>query len=156
MTASRNMALGAPGVLAAPVGGAAGVNTRWCRGCRLMLSLIAGLMGAVPVGAQQILPTSGLEIGYHDIIADPPVWRVRYVAPELATDGLPYIDVAGDMEILCTQDALARITQNGDTPSRIVITLMTEPVEFGVMTPGVTQFFESFSVDGGLCIWEAF
>ncbi|WP_417208052.1 DUF6497 family protein [Antarctobacter sp.] len=166
MRVSRNTASGAPEAKAAPVGGAAGVKTRWCRGCRLKIShpkvirlgaaAIAGLF-AVPLdAAQQVLPTSGLEIELHDIIAQPPVWRVRYIAPNLAQDGLPFADVAGDMELLCTQDALQRITQEGGAPSQIVITLMSAPVEFGVMTPGVTQFFESYTVESDLCIWEAF
>ncbi|ASP22640.1 hypothetical protein ANTHELSMS3_04031 [Antarctobacter heliothermus] len=161
MGASRNIAPGAPGAKAVPTGGAAGVTARWCRGCRprvsqLGIALVAGLLAAPLAAAQQILPTSGLEIEHHDIIAQPPVWRVRYIAPHLAQDGVLYADVAGDMELLCTQDALARIVQDGGEPSQIVITLMSAPVVFGEMTPGVTQFFESYSVESDLCIWEAF
>ncbi|WP_141135782.1 DUF6497 family protein [Antarctobacter heliothermus] len=113
-------------------------------------------MAAPLTAAQQILPTSGLEIELHDIIAQPPVWRVRYIAPNLSQDGVLYADVAGDMELLCTQDALVRIAGEGGAPSQIVITLMSAPVVFGEMTPGVTQFFESYSVESDLCIWEAF
>lgn len=164
MRVSRNIALGAPRAKAAPVGGAAGVKARWCRGCRLCLSylgigLVAGVPGvslAATQQVQQILPTSGLEIQHHDIIAQPPVWRVRYIAQNLSNDGLPYADVAGDMELLCTQDALARVAGQGGAPSQIVITLMSAPVVFGEMTPGVTQFFESYAVENDLCIWEAF
>ncbi|WP_323771388.1 DUF6497 family protein [Antarctobacter sp.] len=166
MRVSRNTAPGAPGVKAAPVGGAAGVKTRWYRGCRLDFTypnvarlgaaVIAGLFAGPLAAAPQLLPTSGLEIELHDIIAQPPVWRVRYIAPNLARDDLPFADVAGDMELLCTQDALHRITEEGGAPSQIVITLMSAPVEFGVMTPGVTQFFESYMVESDLCIWEAF
>lgn len=166
MRVSRNNAPGAPGAKAAPVGGAAGVKTRWCRGCRLSFTtsrylrlgcaVITGLLAAPLVSAQQILPTSGLEIKHHDIIAEPPVWRVRYLAPDLAGSDLPYLDVAGDMELLCTQDALQRVAEKGGAPAQIVITLMSEPVAFGVMTPGVTQFFESYEVQSDLCIWEAF
>lgn len=160
MTAPKNIAAGAPTAKAAPVGGAAGVKTRRCWGCRLSVSSvlagIAVLAGAPMSLAQQVLPTSGLEITHHDTIANPPLWRVRYVAPALAQGDLSYLDVAGDMELLCTQDALGRVLKSGARPAQIVITLMAAPVEFGVMTPGVTQYFESFSVESGLCIWEAF
>jgi hypothetical protein len=38
----------------------------------------------------------------------------------------------------------------------VVISLMQSPVDFGVMTPDVVQFFESFTIENDLCIWEAF
>ncbi|OWV47491.1 acetolactate synthase [Mameliella alba] len=110
---------------------------------------------AAPV-LKDILPTSGLEFTYHDVIAEPPLWRVRYVVPALDTAELPFEEVAGDIELLCTQDALRRVTDAGGEPATIVITLMSEPVDFGIMTPDVTQFFESFFVQSDLCIWEAF
>jgi hypothetical protein len=33
---------------------------------------------------------------------------------------------------------------------------MSEPTDFGVMDPSVMQFFESYTIENGLCIWEAF
>ncbi|WP_300442540.1 DUF6497 family protein [uncultured Mameliella sp.] len=165
MTRSRRVsAPGVPGALVAPVGGAASIARR-CRGCRLFFAPILALAVLCgPIDAQEepapvlrdILPTSGLEFTYHDVIAEPPLWRVRYVVPALGRAELPFEEVAGDIELLCTQDALRRVVDAGGAPDTIVITLMSEPVDFGVMTPDVTQFFESFFVQSDLCIWEAF
>ncbi len=157
---------GALGESAAPVGGATG-HTRRCWGCRLIPTLtfptlrqlslpILLHMAAAPLWAEQGSDDHGLEIRFHDVIAEPPVWRVRYVAPGLSEEGVTYADVAEDMQILCAEDALPRVTEGGTVPQTIVITLMSEPVTFGVMTPGVRQFFESYRVEGPRCIWEAF
>lgn len=159
-----NSAPGAPDAMAAPVGGADGATCR-CRGCRLNFSFLSGILLAMacaaPVVARDIpladvLPGTGLDFAYHDMIAQPPDWRVRYLVPELARGGLAYEAMAGDIEQLCVQDALPRVIETGSAPVRIVITLMSEPVAFGEMTPNVTQFFESFLVENDLCIWEAF
>ncbi|WP_305971494.1 MULTISPECIES: DUF6497 family protein [unclassified Mameliella] len=164
MIRSRVSAPGVPGALAAPVGGAASIARR-CRGCRPFFAQILTLLAlggplhaqdeTVPV-LRDILPTSGLEFTYHDVVAEPPLWRVRYVVPALDSAELSFEEVAGDIELLCTQDALRRVIEAGGEPATIVITLMSEPVDFGVMTPDVTQFFESFFIQSDLCIWEAF
>lgn len=169
MGAKWFIAPGAPGGLAALVGGAAGF-ARWCQGCR---PILVGLVGVIPLAASavqvqaqspvqipaqapQTLPATALSVTPFDIVAEPPVFRVRYLAPGLADADLSYVDVAGDMEHLCAQDALPRLLSMGKTPERIVLSLMAEPVEFGAASPGVRQFFESYAVQDGLCIWEAF
>ncbi|KUF12037.1 hypothetical protein AVJ23_05535 [Pseudoponticoccus marisrubri] len=83
-------------------------------------------------------------------------YRFRYIAPAIAEEGVDFLAVAGDMEALCTTQALPYLARQGHDAERVVITLMQEPVDFGVMSPGVTQFFESYEVREGRCIWEAF
>jgi hypothetical protein len=106
-----------------------------------------------------VLP-SGQQIALHDKIIDTDAGadaiRFRFVAPELGQDGRGYHDMAEDFGVLCQDFALPELTRSGEKAGQILITLMREPVEFGVMTPDTPQFFERFSVKDGLCIWEAF
>lgn len=149
---SRYTAAGAPDAIAAPAGGA-GVFGRLCRGC-FNFTLIT-LISALPLRAE-ILPLSGLEFAFHDEIDEAPTYRMRYVVPALSGDAVDFDAMADDMAQLCEADALPRLTEQGYEPFRVVVTLMAEPVEFGVMTPEIRQFFESYTVENGLCIWEAF
>jgi hypothetical protein len=115
------------------------------------------LISAVMLGtAQPVAAESGVDATFHDMIAEPPTWRVRYLIPALAGDSLSFADVADDMQRLCDDDALSRVTASGGAPERVVITLMSQPVDFGVMSPEVRQYFESYQIRDGRCIWEAF
>lgn len=153
---------GAPGMCAAPAGG----PISWGRGCASIFTtcLIIAANAAFSQEAEgtdaMLEVPSGLAVSFHDMLWDEPgsglVYRFRFLAPGIAAQETDYEAVAADMDKLCTDFAIPRLAQTGPQPSRIVITLMSEPVEFGVMTPGVTQFFESYSIDGPLCIWEAF
>jgi hypothetical protein len=147
---NESTAHGAPWAGAAPVGGAGAVS-RLCRGCVIFLAALA-CTGA-PV-ASETLPASGLEVDFFDMIDEAPTFRARYVAPDLTDPSVEYFALADDMALLCQQEALPRLAAR--EPERIVVSLMSAPVEFGVMTPEIRQFFESFRVEGGLCIWEAF
>ena len=153
---SRYTAAGAPDAIAAPAGGA-GVFGRLCWGCfnfTLMTGLFT-LVAALPLRAE-VLPLSGLEFAFHDEIDEAPTFRMRYVVPALSAAEIDFDAMADDMAQLCATDALPRLAEQGANPYRVVVTLMAEPVEFGVMTPEIRQFFESYTVEDGLCIWEAF
>ncbi|WGW05824.1 DUF6497 family protein [Tropicibacter oceani] len=110
--------------------------------------------------SEPVAVPSGLSVAYHDVILDAQdagaTYRFRFVAPQIAEGGADYQAVAADMDFLCNEFAMTRLDETGPQAARIVITLMAQPVEFGVMTPGVTQFFESFSIKNDLCIWEPF
>ena len=41
-------------------------------------------------------------------------------------------------------------------PQQIIITFMSAEVPFGDAAPDVVQFFESFRVENGACVWEVF
>ena len=161
MTAYKFYAPGVLGELAAPVGGATG-HTRRCWGCHLKstgfvfaFAVLFGAGATSGVQANPVLP-SGLDVSFHDLIAEPPTWRVRYLAPALAQDDIVFDDLMVDMQHLCDSDALPLARRAGADPTRVVITLMSEPVTFGVMTPTARQFFESYEIKNDLCIWEAF
>lgn len=142
---------GTPGIIAAPAGGPEGG-----RGCAfipfLMTALVAGTLSA----AEPVTVPSGLEIQFHDWIDDAQAQRFRFVVPGLGQGGPEFADVAGDMTYLCDQFALPQLKIKDMTPMQITVTLMEKPVEFGAMAPDVTQFFESYTVENGLCIWEVF
>lgn len=153
--ATRFIAPGALGGLAALVGGAAG-HARRCQSCLPILVVLA-LAAAPPAGAESGGTAPALlDTSLHDIVDEAPTFRVRYVAPGLADPAVSYTDAADEMQRLCDEDALPRLVEKGAAPGRIVVTLMAEPVEFGAISPGIRQFFESYSVRDGLCIWEAF
>lgn len=148
---------GAPEVRVAPAGG----PTLWGRGCVFTLTVCAALLPATAaIASEPIAVPSGLDVSYHDIIWDTPgeglTYRFRFLAPSIAEGEIDYMSVASDMEFLCNDFALPRLAQIGPQPNRITITLMEEPVDFGIMSPGITQYFESFSLENDLCIWEAF
>lgn len=151
-----NTPSGVPEDGAAPAGGPA---TRG-RGCSFIygFAACACLSVAGPAAAELAVP-SGQPIAFHDEITDaaqPGAHRFRFVAPEIGAEGLGYHEIEGDFGHLCQEYALDALSTRGAAASEILITLMREPVVFGEITPGVPQFFERFTVQNGLCIWEAF
>ncbi|ETA52900.2 hypothetical protein P279_06165 [Rhodobacteraceae bacterium PD-2] len=99
---------------------------------------------------------SGLVVNYLDRIDESPTWRYRYIAPALDEDAVDFAAVAEDMEVLCATHALPQLQHDGRSPERIIVSLMSEKLDFGVMSPEVRQFFESYRVEDNLCIWEVF
>lgn len=167
--AAKNTTPGAPAGSAAPAGGAFG-----CRGCAygrpfgilqpLALTLLLAAPAAVAAQdgtqaeaeAQRLETPSGLAVAYLDRIDESPVWRYRYVAPALSGESVDFASVSEDMALLCSTHALPQLQHEAAQPERIIVTLMSEEADFGVMSPGVRQFFESYSIEGDLCIWEVF
>lgn len=116
-----------------------------------------------PVVAPVPVPVpSGQAITFLDVIHDAPgaaglTVRFRFLAPGIAPDGgVDFETAVADMAHLCETYALPRIAVTGPIPAQIIISLSDSPVPFGEATPEVTQFFEAYSIEGGLCIWEAF
>lgn len=128
--------------------------TGWTAGVVLIASLAQAETVAVP---------SGQEITYYDTIQDRPgvaglTYRFRFIAPAIAREGGTVgIDVAaGDMDFLCETFAVPRLPVSGPRPSQVIISLSDRPVEFGIPTPEVTQFFEAYRIEDEICIWEGF
>lgn len=117
----------------------------------------------LPSAAQPVEVPSGQEISYHDVIRDVRStrgwsWRFRFVAPGIdREDGtVDFATAALDMDHLCQNYAIPRLPPMGPRPREIVITLMSDVVEFGETKPEITQFFEAYRVDGDTCVWEGF
>lgn len=126
-----------------------------------MRALILALLAAGPAQAQgePVGVPSGRDVQFHDVIhdaiGDGYTYRFRFVMPAIA-QGVSFEEVLPDIDHLCTEYALERVPYPGPRPNRIVISLMSQPTEFGVMNPDVVQYFESYSIENALCIWEAF
>ena len=105
-----------------------------------------------------VLP-SGLEATLQEMLWDRPgsglVYRFRFVAPDF-TGEEDLESIMNDREYLCSTYALPRLAGTGPQPGRIVVSLADKPSEFGRFDPGVTQVFEAYAIENGVCIWEMF
>ncbi|NIY98355.1 acetolactate synthase [Salipiger sp. HF18] len=130
----------------------------------MMLNLPVILLvaaAAMPAAGEPVVVPSGMPVSFEDVIWDQPgdglVYRFRFLAPEIGGEAPRlYEEVSSDMDYLCESFALPRLAAIGPEPSRIVISLMAEPVAFGDPAPEVRQYFEAYSHAEGNCIWEAF
>ncbi|MCZ8336470.1 MAG: DUF6497 family protein [Rhodobacteraceae bacterium] len=137
----------------------------------LILSLAALL--ALPVLAQEgpqvtdgagevvVLP-SGQEVVLQDVISNVPgpegmTLRFRFVSPAVAPGGALAFEAANEaLQHLCDSYALPRIGEFGPAPAQIVISLSDVPLPFGEAAPEAVQFFESYRIEEGACLWEMF
>lgn len=111
----------------------------------------------------QISVPSGQSVTLQDIIwnsagPDGPVARFRFVGPAIArgTGGISADEVGQDLLHLCQNIVLGKLAEKGALPSTVILSLADRPVIFGETVPDATQYFESFRIDGGRCVWELF
>jgi hypothetical protein len=118
----------------------------------------------VLTGDEALIPVpSGQPVALQDVIWNIPgpdglAVRFRFVAPQIARDNgtIPYEVAAEDIVHLCQTYALPRLTEFGPQPTQIIISMSDQPVPFGDTAPQATQFFEAFTHQDGICIWEIF
>lgn len=120
-----------------------------------------GLVTAAWAAGHGIVVPSGQAIAFHEMIHDQPggdlTVRFRFIAPDIAKDAAPdYEVVERDMAHLCQKFALPRLSEAGDVPGQIVISLADQITEFGQPAPQAKQFFEAYSIAKDQCIWEPF
>ncbi|MCX7286314.1 MAG: DUF6497 family protein [Rhodobacterales bacterium] len=121
-------------------------------------ALLAACQEEAPVAGSIDVP-SGREVTLIDVITNIPgnagaAARFRFLAPGLVSDDT---DAAvADMQALCDGYALPRTEGTVPKPSEIIISLSAEVVPFGQPSPEVVQFFETYRVEDGACIWEPF
>lgn len=131
----------------------------------LVLALGAGAVwlrtdAALPPPADAIAVPSGQVVTLQDVVGNVPgpnglTVRFRFLAPGIAKT--VELDVAQtDMEALCNSYALPRIAEFGPVPSQIVISLSDVAVPFGEASPDVIQYFEAYSIQDNICIWDVF
>lgn len=127
------------------------------RACATAVFLVAAAQSAQAEGLE--VP-SGQPVTFQEMLWDRPggglVYRFRFVAPEIGEEGREYEHVEADMQFLCETYALDRLAQTGPKPSQIIISLSQSETEFGLPVPDVTQFFEAYRVEDGVCILEFF
>jgi hypothetical protein len=124
------------------------------------MKLAAALL-LVATSVQALDVPSGQQVDLQEVLIDQmgnETWlRFRFIAPDIARDGgaITYDAAAPDMKVLCDTLAIPYIAQYALTGDVIVISLADRAVEFGAVDPSVTQFFEAYRPEKGICIWEA-
>ena len=108
--------------------------------------------------ADPVMTPSGLSVTLYDVVLETDIARFRYLAPAIdpAGQGLTYADVASDFVWLCESFAIPGLVAAGKRTDHVIIALSDREVEFGVTTPEATQFIESYTVQGPVCIWDEF
>lgn len=137
----------------------------------VMAAILAGSAAAQEAGAglvvepgdgSRIEVPSGQEITLQDVIWNAPgpdglALRFRFLAPGIAPGGgVEFETAAADMQHLCDSYALPRIADQGPHPEQVIISLSDVAVPFGEAAPEATQFFESYRIEEGVCVWEMF
>ncbi len=121
----------------------------------LILALFATQVAAADV-------PSGQEVTLHEVLIDEQeavTWlRFRFLAPQIAGgEGQVTYEVAGqDMLHLCEAVALPYMDEYRLSGDKVVISFMDQITEFGQADPDVTQYFESFRPENGVCMWDEF
>lgn len=83
--------------------------------------------------------------------------RFRFLAPKLSDVAeMEYEMRLKDMDVLCRDYAIPHVKVTKSQIDRVVISLSDKPIEFGATDPSVMQFFESYRIENGACIWEEF
>ena len=137
----------------------------------VMAAVLAGSAAAQEAGVELVVEPgdgtrievpSGQEITLQDVIWNAPgpdglALRFRFLAPGIAPGGGVDFDMAAaDMQHLCDSYAVPRIADQGPHPDQVIISLSDVAVPFGEAAPEATQFFESFRIEEGVCVWEMF
>ncbi len=121
--------------------------------------------GLVEPGSDDPIPVpSGQKVTLMDVIwnipgAEGQAVRFRFLAPAVSKEGgtVSGAAVQADMMALCRDYALRRVNAtSGPKPAQIIISLSDRPVPFGEAHPEATQYFESYALEDGDCVWSLF
>jgi hypothetical protein len=106
---------------------------------------------------------SGQKVTLLDVITNVPgpegmATRFRFLAPSIAREGgtVDAETAAADMDFLCQSYALGRIAELGPQPAQIIISMSDKDVPFSEARPDATQYFNSYSIEDGSCVWDVF
>ena len=127
-------------------------------------ALVCLMWAASSAGAQELIAVpSGQAVTFLDAITDAPgpdglAARFRFLASAIARDGgtVDAETAALDMDFLCGSFALDHIANIGPQPSQIIISMSDIDVPFGEVHPEATQFFNAYSIEDGVCVWDMF
>jgi len=126
----------------------------------VLTALVAtsGCQEEAPGGPTVEVP-SGRTLSLIDVITNAPgpagaAARFRFLVPDLTSEDVEA--AAADMQAVCDSFALPRTDGMVPAPQQIIVTFMSDAVPFGEAAPDVVQFFESFRIENGACVWEVF
>ena len=140
--------------------------------CALVMCLMpivavgeSSLPGAIVNGkvAAVVMAPSGLPVRQHELVLEPlgapsalaKTVRVRFVAEPLADrDAWGFERIEADFEALCHSVGLHNRQLSAPNAERVIISIASEPTNFGDSVPNVVQYFDSFLVQDNSCIWE--
>ena len=128
---------------------------------RLLPAQQAG-QGALLPGEEALVPVpSGQSVTLQDVILGEPgpeglTARFRFLAPQIAGGEVPFEVAVQDMQALCEDYVLPRLSNIGPVPAQVIVSLSDRVVPFGEADPEATQFFEAYSIVEGRCNWAAF
>lgn len=122
------------------------------------LAAVAGCQEETVEGPKVEVP-SGRTLSLIDVITNAPgpegaAARFRFLAPGLTSEDAD--TAATDMQVICDSFALERTDGMVPEPQQIIISFASAEVPFGEAAPDVVQFFESFRIENGACVWEVF
>jgi hypothetical protein len=122
------------------------------------LAAVAGCQEETGEGPKVEVP-SGRTLSLIDVITNAPgpegaAARFRFLAPGLTSEDADA--AAADMQVVCDSFALERTDGMVPEPQQIIISFASAEVPFGEAAPDVVQFFESFRIEDGACVWEVF
>jgi hypothetical protein len=122
------------------------------------LAAVAGCQEETGDGPKVEVP-SGRTLSLIDVITNAPgpegaAARFRFLAPGLTSEDADA--AAADMQVVCDSFALERTDGMVPEPQQIIISFASAEVPFGEAAPDVVQFFESFRIEDGACVWEVF
>jgi hypothetical protein len=106
---------------------------------------------------------SGQTVTLLDVITNVPgpeglATRFRFLAPAIARAGgtVDAETAAADMDFLCQSYALDKIADMGPQPAQIIISMSDIDVPFSEARPDATQYFNSYSIADGSCVWDVY
>jgi hypothetical protein len=127
----------------------------------LLLAALAAAAGCKEEAGDgpKVKVPSGRTLSLIDVITNAPgpqgaTARFRFLAPGLASEDAEA--AATDMQVVCDSFALERTDGMVPEPQQIVISFAGAKVPFGEAAPHVVQFFESYRIENGACVWEVF
>lgn len=82
-------------------------------------------------------------------------YRFRFLAPQIGGRSPLSPEIAlNDIEALCNSWVVPRLATPAPEPEQVIVSLSDRIVPFGQAAPEAVQYFDSFSVQDGKCIWE--
>jgi hypothetical protein len=125
----------------------------------------AGAVG--PVGAErwptgEVIAPSGQPLVLSEVLFEENPYSgemqvvVRLLAPLIAGEGFARSELREDMDWACRTWGVPAAETLASAPDWVVVEFMAAPVERGRATPEIRQFFETYRLEGLVCIWELF
>ena len=123
----------------------------------LCVQVVCALCVPTALAADGIVVPSGQPVSFIEFISEEATStvRFRFLTPEIGKS-YQYADVAGDFQVVCDELVMPALVEAAIEPSQIVLSMSAVDIPFGEDDPEVLQFFEIFSLENDICIWEEF